>query len=103
MVDTCSFDMARPSLPLSEHRVRVNVSLSKRVYNNCKKQHINISRLVNTMLAFHVGENSGPTRNRTPSLLHVKQTSYHSTIGPCQVFSAEEALNGFREQWEIWQ
>ena len=103
MVDICIFDMARPSLPLSQHRVRVNVSLSKRVYNNCKKQHINISRLVNTMLAFHVGKGEWAHEESNPESSARQADVLPFDYRPLLFFSAEEALRRLGGKRRIWQ
>ena len=107
--------MARPTKPENQHKVRINLTLDKGVYENPKLEGTNLSQLVNGLLSVYLGTSansvessggptrmeqtrrfatdvgtraraSGPTRNRTPSLLHVKQTSYHSTIGPRGIF-----------------
>ena len=81
--------MARPRLFGEEATKMVNFRMRVSLYKTLHEQGMNTSKLLNGLLAVYLSNGVpsgelgiGPTRNRTPSLLHVKQTSYHSTIGP---------------------
>ena len=47
--------MARPTKSTDQHKVRVNVTLDKNVYNNAQKAGLNVSRFCNSSLQIYLG------------------------------------------------
>ncbi len=61
--------MSRPSIPKTEQKVRVNLSLDKSVYKNLKNSRVNISRLANSLLSIYAGGNKWTHGESNPESL----------------------------------